>query len=65
MQLPEYLYLYPLVGSVLMVLLGALKLKPRKIKVEDVSLIYNGVDKPFDNVMSNTLYKWSYQKPFV
>lgn len=65
MQLPEYIYLYPLAGSVLLVLLGALQLKPRKIKVEDISLIYNGVDKPFDNIMSNTLYKWSYQKPFV
>lgn len=65
MNLPANIYMYPLFGAIMVTLFGALMAKPRVTKVTDTSLVYNGVDKPFDNNVSNMLYRWSFQKPFV
>lgn len=65
MNILDSLYFYPLIGAILVCLTGLMRSKPKKIKQSDVSPIYNGVDKPFDNPFSNMLYKLSFSKPYV
>ena len=65
MTLPSNLYVYPLFGAIIVCFLGVYLMKPKKTKIAEVSAIYNGVDKPFDNDISNLLYKFSFSKPYV
>ena len=65
MSLPNNLYLYPLFGAILVCFAGLVRSKPKRAKQAEISPIYNGVDKPFDNSFSNWLYKLSFSKPYV
>lgn len=65
MSFPNNLYLYPLFGAILVCFAGLVRSKPKRIKQAEVSLSYNGVDKPFDNSFSNLLYRLSFSKPYV
>lgn len=65
MTLPSNIYFFPLLGAMAVGLLGVMGSRPKKTKVAEASAIYNGVDKPFDNNISNLMYQLSFSKPYV